>query len=142
MDKRSQFVFYREYWDAAQTLPRTERLAFLEALTQFALDGTRDVVLTRKQAQAMLNIVDLLEKERRQSSEGRRSAENKQWRESVFKRDDYTCRLCKRRGVRLNAHHIKQYAHYPELRCDVRNGITLCEPCHKLVHRLMREGLL
>lgn len=142
MDNRGQFIFYREYWEVTQTLPRNERLSFLEALTEFALDGTKNIVLTTKQADAMLKVVDLLEKERRQSIEGRRSSENKQWRKAVFERDNYTCRFCQRRGIRLNAHHLKQYAYYPELRYAVSNGVTLCEPCHKMVHRLMRKGLI
>jgi hypothetical protein len=60
----------------------------------------------------------------------RNSVQNKLWRESVFSRDDFTCICCKRRGIRLQAHHIKQFAFYPELRFDVNNGITLCKDCH------------
>lgn len=65
----------------------------------------------------------------------RRSNEYRQWREKVFKRDEYTCAMCGQRGGKLNAHHIKEFAKYPECRLDVSNGITLCEQCHKDVHR-------
>lgn len=34
-------------------------------------------------------------------------------------------------GRRLNAHHIKPYCLYPELRMELSNGETLCDPCHK-----------
>jgi hypothetical protein len=61
----------------------------------------------------------------------RNSLEYKIWRKSVFERDDFTCRFCGVRGVRLNADHIKSFALYPELRFVVENGRTLCEPCHK-----------
>lgn len=54
------------------------------------------------------------------------------WRESVFKRDDYTCQICKARGVYIEAHHVKAWAHFPLLRYDIENGQTLCIPCHKL----------
>lgn len=54
----------------------------------------------------------------------------KEWRQSVFERDDYTCQDCGERGGRLNAHHVKRYADYPELRYDAENGKTLCVSCH------------
>lgn len=61
----------------------------------------------------------------------RKSLEYRLWRESVFKRDSYTCVWCKKVGGVLNADHIKPFALYPELRFAVDNGRTLCVPCHK-----------
>lgn len=62
----------------------------------------------------------------------RGSKEYKLWRKAVFERDDYTCQSCKKRGNGiLNAHHIKPFALFPELRLAIDNGSTLCEPCHK-----------
>lgn len=61
----------------------------------------------------------------------RHSFEYRLWRETVFKRDNYTCVWCGERGGKLNADHIKPFALYPELRFAIDNGRTLCVPCHK-----------
>ena len=52
------------------------------------------------------------------------------WRKGVFHRDDYTCQECGKRGVYLEAHHIKPWSEYPELRYVENNGITYCKECH------------
>ena len=49
----------------------------------------------------------------------------------MFARDGYTCQACEKKGIRVEAHHIKEQSNYPELRFDVNNGITLCRDCHK-----------
>lgn len=58
------------------------------------------------------------------------SPEELHWRESVLLRDDYKCVFCGS-DKSLEADHIKPKAIYPELRFDVDNGRTLCNPCHK-----------
>jgi 5-methylcytosine-specific restriction endonuclease McrA len=62
------------------------------------------------------------------------TVEYKTWRESVFIRDNYTCQKCNAKGY-IEAHHIKLWCDYPELRFLVDNGITLCKPCHKNEHK-------
>ena len=60
----------------------------------------------------------------------RKNPKYKKLRDSIFKRDNYTCVLCKARGE-LNVDHIKSYSKYPELRYIPSNLRTLCVPCHK-----------
>ncbi len=65
----------------------------------------------------------------------RESREYKAWRKSVFERDKYICQECGAKScegntVYLNAHHIKPFAIFIDLRFDIDNGITLCRKCH------------
>ena len=59
------------------------------------------------------------------------SKEYKLWRESVFRRDNFTCIWCGTKGERLNADHIKPWCNFPELRFAIDNGRTLCDSCHR-----------
>lgn len=52
-----------------------------------------------------------------------------------IKRDNWTCQNCgnrskKNKYIRIEAHHIKPFAVFPELRFKLSNGITLCKKCH------------
>jgi len=57
------------------------------------------------------------------------------WRRRVFRRDDWICQRCSKRGGRLQSHHLFPYATHPALRFDENNGVTLCKECHKTIHR-------
>lgn len=66
----------------------------------------------------------------------RQSPEYREWRNAVFKRDNYTCVFCGDKSVKgnkvtLHADHIKPFSLYHELRLEVDNGRTLCAPCHR-----------
>ena len=68
----------------------------------------------------------------------RHSLEYKEWRKSVFERDNYTCVNCNERSwkwnpVYIEADHIKPFCEFPELRFDLSNGRTLCKECHKKI---------
>ncbi|MCR3760388.1 HNH endonuclease [Clostridium felsineum] len=69
------------------------------------------------------------------NKEIRNSKEYIEWRNAVFKRDNWTCQKCGKRGITINAHHIKPFAKYKNLRFVLENGITLCEKCHKKIHK-------
>lgn len=56
----------------------------------------------------------------------------KQWRIKVFERDNFMCQNCGDDiGGNLHAHHVKPKFLFPELIFDIKNGLTLCEKCHK-----------
>lgn len=58
----------------------------------------------------------------------------KKWRKAVYERDNHKCQWpnCES-SKKLNAHHIKTWAHFPGLRFEVNNGITLCKAHHDLI---------
>ena len=54
------------------------------------------------------------------------------WARAVKKRDGNRCAFCTigECAGRLEAHHIRSFRLYPELRYDVANGISLCQAHH------------
>lgn len=58
----------------------------------------------------------------------------------TFKRDNYTCQICDKRGGNLNAHHIIPYAIDESLALDIDNLITLCKSCHIDIHRSNKKS--
>lgn len=71
----------------------------------------------------------------------RKSLEYIIWRNEVYKKDFWTCRICKikcRKG-QIIAHHLKLFSDFPELRFSIDNGVTLCRKCHVLLHKGMKQ---
>lgn len=56
---------------------------------------------------------------------------SKELRQSVYQRDDYTCRLCYIRGGTLTLHHIIPCYQDKTLFFDPENLVTVCDSCHK-----------
>lgn len=140
---RTQFTFYESFYKAVSRIKKkADKADAFEVLCAYALYGIEPDLekLPKKTVIAFLENRHLMDLDRRQSIEGRHCMEYKAWRKSVFERDDYTCQACGVRGAKVNAHHKKQYAFYPELRYDIDNGVTLCVPCHKEVHRRRSNG--
>lgn len=65
----------------------------------------------------------------------RGSEEYANWRLAVFERDNFTCVSCEKTGGYLHAHHILIFSKYPKMRFVLENGITLCQNCHRKLHK-------
>lgn len=142
-DGRSQFTFYESFYRAIGRIKKkADKADAYFAISKYALYGEMPDLetLPKSVVRAFLECKDLLDHDRRQAAEGRHCMEYKQWRTAVFERDNYTCQTCGARGVKVNAHHKKPYAYFPELRYELENGITLCVPCHMAVHRRRYHG--
>lgn len=66
--------------------------------------------------------------------------ENKEWRNRVYTRDNYTCQCCGQKGGNLNAHHLNGFNWDKEHRTSKLNGITLCKKCHNEFHSIHDKG--
>jgi hypothetical protein len=69
----------------------------------------------------------------------RNSVEWRIWREDVYKRDGYVCQVCGKKNCELHPHHIKQVRDLinenERLIYDISNGMTVCVPCHREIHK-------
>jgi len=65
----------------------------------------------------------------------RSTSKYKEWRISIFERDNYTCKKCGKIGGTLNAHHIENLSQNESKITDINNGITLCIKCHNKFHK-------
>lgn len=66
----------------------------------------------------------------------RNNPEYREWRKKVFERDNGTCQNIQCGSTRNpEAHHILNFADYPEERTNVKNGIILCKICHANYHK-------
>lgn len=135
---RDSVVFYRSFYEAIRRLPADQFKASALAILEYGLDGKEPETdgiertvfcMAKPQIDRSIHFLD--------KQNGRHCAEYKAWRKNVFERDNYTCRICGKRGGELNAHHINHFSKYPDLRFELGNGITLCKKCHMEVH--MRE---
>jgi len=75
----------------------------------------------------------------------REASKYKKWRKEVFERDNFTCQICGKRGLKLNADHIYAFSMIltkynidtveKAFICadlwNISNGRTLCVSCHR-----------
>ena len=135
---------YVSYFEAGEDMTDEEYGIYMRAIHKFAyLDiepdypslpplvkaALRTVIFSIKNPQILLGLTN---------TEIRNSAEYKQWRKQVLKRDSFICQKCGATNKKLNVHHIKRFAKDIANRFNVANGITLCVDCHRELHK--REG--
>ena len=134
--KRDSFVFYRSFFEAIGLQKKNVQAEIYNAIADYALNGTEPnlppeamgiFLLIRPRTDRGIKLLT--------GQNARHCGEYAKWRREVFKRDNYTCQRCGKRGCVLNAHHIKKFSLYPALRFEIRNGVTLCEKCHREVHK-------
>lgn len=68
-----------------------------------------------------------------------RNLQYEEWRNLVYKRDNYICQITGLRG-KMEAHHIFSWNKYRDLRFDINNGITIIKEIHKLFHIIYGRG--
>lgn len=56
----------------------------------------------------------------------------------IYKKFNFSCYLCTN-NQKLELHHVKPVALYPDLACDENNICLLCRNCHKDIHRNFLE---
>jgi 5-methylcytosine-specific restriction endonuclease McrA len=71
----------------------------------------------------------------------RKQATRAAFREAVFTRDGYRCRVCGASDTELDAHHISDRTTMPDGGYVKENGISLCKSCHRLAEQLWETGV-
>ncbi|HEC66953.1 MAG TPA: hypothetical protein ENI23_16885 [bacterium] len=82
---------------------------------------------------------DLTENQRN-TQYGGRSPKYKEWSKTILRKANYTCQLCGKKGGKLSAHHLYNWADYPDKRFDLSNGVAICRGHHIEFHRIYGKG--
>lgn len=131
--KRNSFRFLRIYFELLEGFEPEDFLKCIELLIRYALDDVVPDNMDSLQKLYFHIVKPLVDAER--EKEDRICQEYRNFRDIVLSRDMGICQRCGKKGKGMNVHHIKSFKEYPTLRFDPDNGITLCNKCHKEVHR-------
>ena len=69
-----------------------------------------------------------------------RGAAWQRWRSAILRRDNYTCQITGQVGGKIAAHHLHNWAHFPDLRFELSNGVTITRELHTLFHERYGKG--
>lgn len=151
LEKLADAILAQDLSDARAFKSRREEYPVLSA-SQLEFRGEREVPLSVSQLDKMQG-GDITEDDyikavkpsrkkvfgrevRKYSSYRKHDDSRTKWARAVKDRDHYRCQnpKCRSRSGIMHAHHILNYADYPDSRYDIPNGITLCEACHTEFH--------
>ena len=62
------------------------------------------------------------------------------WYRTILRLSSFTCAITGKLGGVLSAHHIYNYADYPDLRLSISNGVVIKQSLHKEFHRRYGRG--
>ena len=150
--ERDSMVFYRSFYEAIVDLTDVELAQAFRAIAEYGLNGVEiecsgsaKVALKMAKPQIDKNNkrylngikggrpTDKTEEEKEELKKIRNSQEYIRWRDAVYEKNNYTCAICGSKED-IQAHHIKSFDNYPELRFDIENGVALCKTCHLNIH--------
>lgn len=134
---RESFIFYKEYKKAVDEIKdKKKKLMFYECITDYVFYKIIPTNVDKDILAMFLLIKNKLDKVNKSywNYEDRRSSKYKKWKASVLERDKNKCKICGAKE-QLVVHHIKHFADNINERYNIDNGITLCENCHKEVHK-------
>ena len=139
------FIFYKCYFEAIEKYKDNKaKLRLFDAFCNYGLNGIIPENL-KPEEQALFTLFQFINDKYSvlSNKEIRYSPAYKLWRHEVFKRDNFTCQFCGENNPKktYHAHHIKRFALHEDERFNIDNGITLCEQCHKNIHRRKTECL-
>lgn len=67
---------------------------------------------------------------------------DRQWKQAIREKDNYTCQRCGETEKYIHAHHVAPRSRRPDLRLDISNGKCLCNSCHSWVHEHPKEAVV
>jgi hypothetical protein len=138
---RESFVFFRSFFEAINCFDDDKaKLRLYSAFCNYALNGIQPKNLKNEEMATFLLFMFIQDKYSiLNNKDYRHSIAYQVWRKGVLEKDFYTCQMCGN-SENLHAHHIIPFAKDIDKRFDIDNGITLCEKCHKQVHRRNSDG--
>ena len=137
---KDYIVLNKLVYEGIKNIPNEYYQDSVSAILAYAFEGKVPEKSSIPGFLAVSMLKDMIDEDTRkyESIKGRGTAEYRDWKNQVLKRDNYTCRICGSKEY-VHAHHIKSYAKYPDLRHEVENGITLCSACHRKMHSRRKD---